>query len=59
MYIGLLIKILKAYGIPEIFVEFIVGMYTGTTARVVNADDMTEAGAIPAVVLLVDTLAPY
>ena len=36
-----------------------MGMYTGTTARVINADGMTEAGAIPAVVLLGDTLAPY
>ena len=44
---GLLMKILKAYGIPEILlVELISEMYTGTMAKFVTADGMTKAFAI-------------
>ena len=40
---GLLMKILKVYGVLGTIVELIAGMYTGTTAKVVTADDITEA----------------
>ena len=56
---GLLTKILKAYGIPEILVELIAEMYTGTMAKVITADGITEAFDILAGVLQGDTLAPY
>ena len=42
----LLMKILKAYGIPEILVELISEMYTGTMAKFVTADGMKKAFAI-------------
>ena len=39
---GLLMKILRAYGIPEAIVRLIDGIYTGTKANVVTADGITE-----------------
>ena len=56
---GLLIKILRAYGIPEAIVQLIEGIYTGTKAKVVTADGITEIIDILAGVLQGDTLAPY
>ena len=35
-------KILRAYGIPEAIVRLIEGIYTGTKAKVVIADSITE-----------------
>ena len=56
---GLLMKILRAYGIPEAIVRLIEGIYTGTKAKVVTADGITEIFDILAGVLQGDTLAPY
>ena len=56
---GLLMKILKAYGIPEVIVQLIDRVYTGTKAKVVTADGITEVFDILAGVLQGDTLAPY
>ena len=56
---GLLMKILKAYGIPEVIVQLIERVYTGTMAKVVTADGITEVFDILAGVLQGDTLAPY
>ena len=56
---GLLMKILRAYGIPEIIVSFIQVMYTGTLAKVMTPDGLTEVFEILAGVLQGDTLAPY
>ena len=56
---GLLMKILKAYGIPDIIVQLIDRVYTGTKAKVVTADGTTEVFDILAGVLQGDTLAPY
>ena len=38
---GLLMKILRAYSIPEAIVRLIDGIYTGTKAKVVTADVIT------------------
>ena len=35
-------KILRAYGIPDVIVNLIERMYTGTTAKVITADGLTE-----------------
>ena len=56
---GLLMKILRAYGIPEAIVRLIEGIYTGTKVKVVTADGITEIFDILAGVLQGDTLAPY
>ncbi|XP_063680102.1 uncharacterized protein LOC134815494 [Bolinopsis microptera] len=56
---GLLMKILKAYGIPEAIVRLIEGIYTSTKANVITADGITEIFDILAGVLQGDTLAPY
>ena len=56
---SLLMKILRAYGIPEAIVRLIDGIYTGTKAKVVTADGITEILDILAGVLQRDTLAPY
>ena len=39
---GILMKILRAYGIPDAIVNLIDRMYTDTTARVITADGLTE-----------------
>ena len=39
---GILIKILRAYGIPDAIVNLIDRMYTDTTAKVITADGLTE-----------------
>ena len=52
-------KILRAYGIPEMLVELIAEMYTGTTAKVITADGITEAFDILTGELKGGTLAPY
>ena len=59
MHRGLLLKILRAYGIPEAIVRLIEGIYTGTKAEVVTADGITEIFDILAGVLQGYTLAPY
>ena len=56
---GLLMKILRAYGIPDAIVNLIDKMYTGTMAKVITADGLTEVFEILAGVLQGDTLAPY
>ena len=56
---GLLMKKMRAYGIPEAKVQLIEGIYTGTKAKVVTADSITEIFDILAGVLQGDTLVPY
>lgn len=56
---GILMQILRAYGIPDAIVDLIEQMYTGTMAKVITADGLTEAFEILAGVLQGDTLAPY
>ena len=56
---GILMKILRAYGLPPVIVDLIERMYTGTIAKVITADGLTEAFRILAGVLQGDTLAPY
>ena len=56
---GLLMKILRAYGIPDVIVRLIERIYTGTKAKVLTADGVTEVFDILAGVLQGDTLAPY
>ena len=56
---GKMLKILKAYGIPEQIVNAIGGMYTNTRAKVITPDGETELFKILAGVLQGDTLAPY
>ncbi|MCP4494507.1 MAG: reverse transcriptase family protein, partial [Gammaproteobacteria bacterium] len=56
---GILMKILRAYGLPDIIVDLIERMYTGTLAKVITPDGLTEVFKILAGVLQGDTLAPY
>ena len=56
---GLLMKILRAYGIPDLIVRLIDNLYTGTVAKVLTAEGFTEVFDILAGVLQGDTLAPY
>jgi hypothetical protein len=56
---GLLMKILKAYGIPDLIVQLIDREHTGSKTKVVTARDATEVFDILAGVLQRDTLAPY
>ena len=56
---GILMKILRAYGIPNKIVDLIEKTYTDTFAKVMTPDGLTEAFAILAGVLQGDTLAPY
>ena len=56
---GLLMKILREYGIPEAIVRLIDGIYKSIKAKVVTADGITEIFDILAGVLQGDTLAPY
>ena len=56
---GILMKILRAYGIPDVIVNLINRLYTNTTAKIITADGLTEAFRILAGVMQGDTLAPY
>ena len=56
---GKMIKILKAYGIPDIIVHAIEDTYQGTKAKVITSDGNTDEFDILAGVLQGDTLAPY
>ncbi|KAL5271007.1 hypothetical protein ACHWQZ_G001606 [Mnemiopsis leidyi] len=56
---GLLMKILRSYGIPDTIVRLIDNVYTGTVAKVLTAEGCTEVFDILAGVLQGDTLAPY
>ena len=52
-------KILRAYGIPDVILNLIERMYTDTTAKVIAVDGRTEIFKILAGVIQGDTLAPY
>ncbi|KAI8519977.1 hypothetical protein Bbelb_032340 [Branchiostoma belcheri] len=54
-----MLKILRAYGIPEQLVGAIASMYQGTKAKVITPDGETELFELYAGVLQGDTLAPY
>ena len=54
-----LMKILRAYGIPDAIVDLIQWLYTNTKAQVLTADGLTAIFEIVAGVLQGDTLAPY
>ena len=54
-----MLKILKAYGIPEQIVNAIGGMYDNTRAKVITPDGEIDLFEIFAGVLQGDTLAPY
>ena len=56
---GKMVKILRAYGIPEELVVAIDDMYKGTKAKVLSPDGETEPFEISSGVLQGDTLAPY
>lgn len=56
---GKMLKILKAYGIPDQLVQAIGKLYEGTRAKVLTPDGETEFFNILAGVLQGDTLAPY
>ena len=56
---GILMKILRAYGIPDKLVDLIERTYTDTLAKVMTPEGLTEAFRILAGVLQGDTLAPY
>ena len=56
---GKMLKILKAYGIPEIIVDAIQDSYSETRAKVTTPDGETDEFEIFAGVLQGDTLAPY
>ena len=56
---GKMLKILKAYGIPEIIVDAIQDSYSETRAKVTTPDGETDEFEISAGVLQSDTLAPY
>ena len=55
----MMLKILKAYGIPPQIVQAIAKLYEGTRARVVSPDGETDFFNVLAGVLQGDTLAPY
>ena len=56
---GKMLKILKAYGIPDQLVSAIDKLYEGTRAKVISPDGETDYFTILAGVLQGDTLAPY
>ena len=56
---GMMMKILRAYGIPDELVNAISKLYEGTRARVLSPDGETDYFEILAGVLQGDTLAPY
>ena len=56
---GLLMKILRAYGIPARIVDLINLLYINTRGKVITPDGETDLFEILAGVLQGDTLAPY
>ena len=56
---GIMLKILKAYGIPPNLLRAIGNMYEGTRAKVVTPDGISEEFEILAGVQQGDTLAPF
>ena len=56
---GVMMKILKAYGVPPNLLRAIGAIYSGTKARIVTPDGNTEDFDILAGVLQGDTLAPF
>ena len=56
---GMMVKILKAYGIPPNLLRAIETMYAGTRAKVVTPDGNSEEFDILAGVMQGDTLAPF
>ncbi len=56
---GMMLKIPKAYGIPDRLVRAIAGVFRNTRARVLTPDGLTEEVHIHSGVLQGDTLAPY
>ena len=56
---GKMMKILRAYGIPEDLVTAVSKLYENTQARVLSLDGETDLFNIVAGVLQGDTLAPY
>ena len=54
-----MLKILRAYGVPDQLVSAIGLLYTGAKAKVLSPDGETEFFEILAGVLQGDTLAPY
>ncbi len=56
---GKMVKILRAYGIPEELVQAIDDMNQGTKAKVLSPDGETEPFDISSGVLQGDTIAPY
>ena len=56
---GTMLKILRAYGIPEAIVDLIGVLYAGTKAQIQTPDGVSELFDILAGVLQGDTLAPY
>ena len=56
---GILMKILRAYGIPGVIVDLINLLYVNTRGKVITPDGETELFDILAGVLQGDTLAPY
>ena len=56
---NILMKILRAYGIPSELVHLIENMYKDTLAKVLTKEGVTEAFLILAGVMQGDTLAPY
>ena len=56
---GMMLKILKAYGIPDSLVSAIAGGYKNTRARILTPDGPTDEFQIHSGVLQGDTLAPY
>jgi len=56
---GKMIKILRAYGIPQIITDAIEDTYSNTRAKIISPDGETQLFDILAGVLQGDTLAPY
>ena len=56
---GVMIKILRAYGVPPNLLKAIETLYRDTSARVVTSDGESEEFRIHAGVLQGDTLAPF
>jgi len=54
-----MLRILRAYGIPDILVNAIDDTYTDTKAKVLSPDGITDVFDITAGVLQGDTLAPF
>jgi len=54
-----MLRILRAYGIPDMLVNAIADTYTDTKAKVLSPDGETDVFYITAGVLQGDTLAPF